>query len=160
MKTQYFTGCSSLDEVKRRYKELAMKHHPDRGGDKATMQAINLEYESIKKNSAFHYWKQKEEYKQDYIEFPEIINKIVGLQDIVIELIGNWVWISGNTYIHKTKLKEAGFLYANEKKFWYWRPHDYKSANRKPQTMDYIRDKYGSDVYKQERIKEIELSSK
>jgi curved DNA-binding protein CbpA len=47
MRTKYFTGCSSLDEVKRLYKELAMKYHPDRGGDKATMQAINLEYESI-----------------------------------------------------------------------------------------------------------------
>jgi curved DNA-binding protein CbpA len=50
MKTKYFEGCTSLDEVKSRYKELALKHHPDRGGDTKTMQAINLEYESIKKN--------------------------------------------------------------------------------------------------------------
>ena len=50
MKTQYFQGCSSLDEVKRKYKELALKHHPDRGGDTRIMQAVNNEYDAIKKN--------------------------------------------------------------------------------------------------------------
>ena len=34
MKTFYFKDCNSLDQVKARYKELAMKWHPDRGGDK------------------------------------------------------------------------------------------------------------------------------
>jgi preprotein translocase subunit Sec63 len=47
MKIDFFKNCTSLDEVKKRYKELALKHHPDRGGDTATMQKINAEYESI-----------------------------------------------------------------------------------------------------------------
>jgi DnaJ-class molecular chaperone len=48
MKTKYFEGCTSLDEIKSRYKELALKQHPDRGGDTKIMKVINLEYESIK----------------------------------------------------------------------------------------------------------------
>jgi hypothetical protein len=158
MTTKYFTECSSLDEVKQLYKKLAMLHHPDRGGNKQIMQAINLEYESIRKNPSFHFWKQKEEVKLDYVEFPEIINKIIGLQGIIIELCGNWIWVSGATYKYKAQLKEAGFLFAGEKKFWYWRPHDYKSANRKPRTMDYIRNKYGSDVYHDMGNKELEAT--
>jgi hypothetical protein len=147
MKTNYFDGCTSLDEVKSRYKQLAMQHHPDRGGDKQIMQEINAQYESNRKNPSFKFWKQKEETKLDYHEFPEIISKIIGFVDITIELCGNWLWISGATFRYKKQLKDAGFFFAGEKKLWYWRPHDYKSANRKPLEMDQIRGKYGSDVF-------------
>jgi hypothetical protein len=147
MRTDYFNGCASLDEVKARYKQHAMQHHPDRGGDKRTMQEINAQYEAIKKNPAYKFWKQKEETRQDYKEFPEIINKIIGFTNITIELCGNWLWLSGATFRYKKELKEHGFFYAGEKKLWYWRPHDYKSANRKPREMTYIRNKYGSDIF-------------
>lgn len=43
---KYFAGCRTLDELKKEYRRFAMKHHPDHGGDTATMQAINAEYES------------------------------------------------------------------------------------------------------------------
>jgi hypothetical protein len=29
---------------------------------------------------------------------------------------------------------------------WYYRPPDYKSSNRSPKTIEYIRSKYGSDL--------------
>ena len=41
---KYFANCRTLDELKKEYRRLAMKHHPDHGGDTATMQAINNEY--------------------------------------------------------------------------------------------------------------------
>ena len=63
MKTQYFKDCSSLYEIKKLYKELAMIHHPDKGGDTATMQEINNEYESIMKNPFFSFAEQTEEEK-------------------------------------------------------------------------------------------------
>lgn len=42
----YFTECKTLDELKREYRRLAMIHHPDVGGDTATMQAINAEFDA------------------------------------------------------------------------------------------------------------------
>jgi len=155
MRTRYFEGYPSLDEVKSRYKKLAMKHHPDRGGDKTIMQQINTEYESIRKNPFFKFASQKEESQKDFVEFPEIINQIIGLQGIIIELCGNWIWLSGNTYLYKDHLKKVGFMFAGEKKLWYWRPHDYKSANRKPLTIDAIRRKYGSDMLFRPRSREL-----
>ena len=43
---KYFTTCTTLDELKKEYRRLAMANHPDRGGDEATMKAINAEYAS------------------------------------------------------------------------------------------------------------------
>ena len=43
---KYFTSCTTLDELKKEYRRLAMIHHPDVGGDTATMQAINAEFEA------------------------------------------------------------------------------------------------------------------
>ena len=41
---------ASQDEIKRAYKKLAMKHHPDRGGDQKTFQEINEAYDTLKDN--------------------------------------------------------------------------------------------------------------
>lgn len=41
---KYFANISTLDDLKREYRRLVMIHHPDRGGDTATMQAINKWY--------------------------------------------------------------------------------------------------------------------
>ena len=38
---KYFKDCKTIEEVKSLYKKLAMENHPDKGGDTATMQAIN-----------------------------------------------------------------------------------------------------------------------
>jgi hypothetical protein len=123
-----------------------MLHHPDKGGDTATMQEINNEYDEIQKNPLFDFAKESEEDQEDFIRYPEIINKIIGLEGLIIELIGNWIWISGNTYPHRGILKQIGFYFAPKKVMWYYRPSEFKSVNRSPKSIDEIRVKYGSDV--------------
>jgi len=45
---KYFTpNPATLEELKKMYRELAMKHHPDIGGDTETMKIINNEYDSL-----------------------------------------------------------------------------------------------------------------
>ena len=44
---KFFANCATLDELKKEYRRLAMIHHPDHGGDTATMQAINAEYDAF-----------------------------------------------------------------------------------------------------------------
>ncbi|HBX53561.1 MAG: hypothetical protein A2309_03315 [Bacteroidetes bacterium RIFOXYB2_FULL_35_7] len=146
MKTLYFSDCRTLEEVKRRYKELALLHHPDRGGDTATMQEINAQYEAILKNPVFAFSEQSEEDQQEFIKYPEIINRLIGLHGLIIELIGNWIWLSGNTYPHRAELKQIGFYFAPKKVMWYYRPPEYKSINKSPKSIEAIRAKYGSDT--------------
>ena len=146
MITQFFKGCRTLDAVKHEYKRLAMIHHPDRqGGDTATMQEINKQYQEIMKNPYFGFSQAREEAQEDYLKFPEILEQIIRF-NLTIEVCGNWIWLSGNTRTYKEELKQIGFFFAPKKGMWYWRPKDYKSANSKPKDMDYIRSKYGSDI--------------
>lgn len=54
MKTHYQTlgipNLSSLPEIKKAYRAMALKHHPDRGGEIRKMQEINSAYEYLMKN--------------------------------------------------------------------------------------------------------------
>jgi curved DNA-binding protein CbpA len=44
---KYFAEVHTLDELKKEFRRLAMLHHPDVGGDTATMQEINAEYDRL-----------------------------------------------------------------------------------------------------------------
>lgn len=43
----YFQNITSLGELKRQYRKLAMANHPDRGGSEDAMKAINAEFEKL-----------------------------------------------------------------------------------------------------------------
>lgn len=40
----YFTGCKDKESRKKRFKQLAKKHHPDKGGDPEIFKEINRQY--------------------------------------------------------------------------------------------------------------------
>ena len=46
-KMKWFNNPSTLEELKQQYKKLALKHHPDLGGNTADMQEINNEYDLL-----------------------------------------------------------------------------------------------------------------
>jgi hypothetical protein len=81
-------------------------------------------------------------------KYQSIINSIIGLDSINIELVGLWIWVTGSTYQHKDKLKEAGMYYASKKTAWYYRPQELKCSNRKSMSLDEIKSKYGSKSIK------------
>ena len=42
---KYFKDLNSMEAVKKQYRKLAMKYHPDRGGNEEVFKQINNEYE-------------------------------------------------------------------------------------------------------------------
>ena len=143
----YFKECRTLDEVKAMYKLLAKKYHPDCGGDTETMQAINAEYsyacanvlkdENLSQEDTDEGIRLSEEYRA-------VIELLMPLSGILIEVVGNWIWVTGDTKPVKQQLKEAGLFYASKKVAWYYRAEEFKTTGSK-KSLDEIRAKYGSE---------------
>lgn len=158
MKTRklfYFDACQNIDELKAQYRNLCKLHHPDKGGNLETMQAVNAEYAYIVENlNSFFYCHNEAEQKTDLNKFASIIEKIEGLP-LDIEIIGAWLWVSGNTYIYRAELKEAGLMFAPLKKMWYYRPYEFRSSNFEPLPIEEIRKKYGSTFIQHKTVNQL-----
>ncbi len=74
----------------------------------------------------------------------EMLEKIINFNGIEIEIIGQWIWVSGNTYSYKKDLKEFGFKWASQKKQWFWHGEAFRKKSRKTLSMNDIRNYYGS----------------
>lgn len=148
---KYFTNINTLDELKAAYRRLSMKHHPDRGGDTATMQEINAEHDELFERLKKQHNASADEFHQTTEtpeEFREIIELLLRLEGLTVELCGSWLWIGGDTRQHKETLKAAGCRWSNNKKLWFWHhAEEGRKWRRGKATMSDIRTKYGSQVF-------------
>lgn len=155
---KFFNNCKTLDEVKSLYRELAKEHHPDMGGDTATMQEINKEYAFacafIAKGSGMSDEQVDEELKMSE-EYRAVIEKIIHLPEITIELVGNWIWVTGNTKPVKETLKDAGFIWHKVKAAWFYRNKAFKGRGNGA-SLDQIRAKYGTQTVSGKHKKELD----
>ena len=167
-KTNYFKGITDLAELKKVYKDLAFKHHPDCGGDLETMQHINAEYDEVMKTLKT---KKGGKYKADDDGrydgmYKDMIDRLIKLhmENVTIEVCGWFIWIQGETKPYKDELKALKLNWHRTKKCWYYKPDWYQAYHVKTATMDEIRSAYGSTVInprdqkqeeKKEEIKEI-----
>jgi curved DNA-binding protein CbpA len=141
----YFEGITTLEGLKRKYRELSKLNHPDLGGKTEIMQAINAEYEMMltrvhdKEGNPLN--AEEINIQKDIMD---VINKIVALKGLIIEVTGRWIWVTGETRQYKEYFKSLHFFWAHKKSAWYWRPADAKVYNRRPLSLDAIRYKYGS----------------
>lgn len=146
---KYFASCTTLDELKKEYRRLAMMNHPDRGGNLEIMQQINAEHDK-----AFEILKKKvnakaeagQETTETPEEFREIIEKLIRMVGIDVELCGSWLWISGDTYSNREALRDAGCRWAKSKKMWYWRHEGDAHRRGGKLSIEAIREKYGSET--------------
>lgn len=148
---QFFKDVNTLEELKREYRRLVTLHHPDHGGDTATMQAINAEHDALfdalkAKHNAEH--DAEHQTTETPEEFREIIEALLRMDGVEVELCGSWLWIGGNTRAHKDALKAAGCRWSSSKKLWYWRhAEDAHRWHRGRSTIGEIRTKYGSQYF-------------
>ena len=144
-----FINCKTLEELKKAYHAAALKAHPDKGGSTEAMQAVNNAYDKyfpILKNK--HLNKDGKMYEKENDEAPDyykdIIEKLMKFEGCYIEIIGCFIWVSGETKPHKDSLKELGFKWHSTKECWYLAPEGYKKHTAKKYELDEIRNMYGS----------------
>ena len=142
-----FKVIEGINEAKKIYKKLAKVLHPDVGGNEEEFKLLNAVYTDLIENKIYF----SNSYKID-VELEKIISLILHLEGIItIELIGSWIWISGDTREIKEKLKEIGFKWASKKKMWYY--GEMKAKNPNPKSIDEIKSKYGSTTLKDDKNK-------
>lgn len=153
MTIKYFTHCKTLDQLRQEYKRLAKIHHPDCGGDDATMAAINAEYDELARKLP-NETKDGKTYQpsEEEIEAPEKFREAVAatlnMDGVTVELCGRWLWVTGNTFPNRDRLKAAGYRFSHSKTAWYWHGAEDRAHSKKPCTMDRIRELHGSEIIK------------
>ena len=159
---KYFTNCKTAEELKKEYRRLAKELHPDLGGDTEEFKVMQNEFEkmwerlkNVHKNSDGEtYTKESTETAEEFIHIIEVLTP---LKDILVEICGSWVWVSGNTKEHKDILKELKFKYAHKKQAWYYHTEPYKKKGKRELTLDEIRDMFGSQSYQKKPEKQLAL---
>lgn len=145
---QFFSQCNTIEEVKATFKTLAKTMHPDMGGSTEQMQQLNAEYSFVIAKLASGQGLSNEAVNDlinDNEAYRQAVEAIVNLPGIIIELVGAWVWVSGNTFGYKDILKANKFMWASAKKMWFFRTEDKKASNGgKSFDITEIRAKYGS----------------
>lgn len=154
---KYFKNCKTKEDAKKLYKKLAFQHHPDKGGDVEIMKAINNEFDEFIKNFKDNKKDSKKDSKKEYefksSTYRNLIEKLIKFDDITIDIVGCFIWITGNTYNIKEELKQLGFKYSRNKKSWYIAPKEYmenRTNYKKRYNMNEIKNKYGCTSIKSE----------
>lgn len=157
---KYFTPTpGSLDALKKMYKKLAFELHPDHGGSNEAFKKMQNEYKTLLdyflkfkfdqgNESDQQKQEKKESYKQQDKDVREKMQQIWHLEGITIEIIGTWLWITGDTYSVKDTLNYYGFKFSGRKKAWYWHSGKYKKKTRKNHSLKQIRKIYGTEEVK------------
>ena len=104
---KYFKNINTLEELRKQYKELLKKYHPDNAtGSTEATQEINAEYDKLFKvlkdkhdsksadgkegNATTDFNNTKYDFTED-IKLREMLGKIIGFEGITIEIIGAWI---------------------------------------------------------------------
>jgi len=138
----------SEEGLKKAYRKACLKHHPDKGGNVEVMKLVNAAYDFLKKCTSWWTGEQVRKAKRTTPlteTMQNLIDKIKGFQGIKMEIVGSWLWVSGETKAVKEQLKKFGFKFSFNKKSWYYHEDStYRRRSKKNFSMDDIRNIHGS----------------
>ncbi len=147
----YFTGCTTQDEAKTKFRKLCMTMHPDKGGTHAEFIELMKQFEAFKPTAG----KQAEDGQPfDASKFYDLIQNFEGMEGLNISFVGSFIWIEGDTMTHKDAIKALkldGFKSANwakVKKAWFFSPLEYKKKSGTTSSLETIKTRYGCETYK------------
>lgn len=167
---RYFQDVNTLEELRRQYRDLLKKYHPDnKDGSTEATQEINAEYDRLFKllkdrhesksadsresNAKTDSNNMKYDFTED-AKLREVLQQIITFEGINIEVCGSWIW-AFDSYDYRKELKKLGFKYASKKRAWYWHSEAFRKKGRKTLSMDDIRSYYGSTEVATDGIKRL-----
>lgn len=159
----YFDLVTTLEELKKEYRKLCFELHPDRNLDRDTtaeFQKMQAEYEKkfaevknvFKNANGETYTKENNETPE---EFEEIISKVIFMQGVDIDIVGTWIWLSGNTKEYKEIIKDLKFRWSKNKSAWYYHTGTYFKKSKNDYSLDELKEMFGSQKVRNEELKAL-----
>ena len=156
---KYFNSCTTIADIKKLYRQLCSKNHPDRGGDLEVMKAVNVEYKEVLQNfdgkveqgsdGKAHTYTYNENIEEELmVKINELL--ALNLSDIEIDLIGTWLWISGNTKQCKEQLKALKCKWHSKRKVWFFSMQKKTRYNKKASLSD-LAASYGCTTFSKQQ---------
>ena len=149
MTFNFFARLTTVEEIKKAFRDLARQYHPDLGGDEETMKLVNAQYHAAL-NGQNGVTTDGRTYKYNQKAEQEIMNKInelIKIDGLEISLIGYWIWIHGETKPVKDTLKTAGCRWHSGRVCWYWKPSWFGRTHSNPDSLDQLAAKYGYEKF-------------
>lgn len=153
---KFFENITTAEQLKAAYKKLAKELHPDANPDKDTtsiFQELQQEYiklwESVKNihtNAKGETYRSTTETTEAPEEFFNIVSELMKMKNVLVELCGSWLWITGSTKEYKEELKKLGCKWSKQKNAWSFHHEEACSYRfyKHHMSLDAIRSMYGS----------------
>lgn len=149
----------TLDDLKKQYYKLAKKYHPDSGGTTIQFQQLQKDYEALfnklLKGSSLNDEQANNEINIDSA-IRQIIDILINYENLNIEVVGKWLWVSGDTYVIKDILKSVGLTFIKKANVPYWVYKGSETTSRGKMSLEEIKKKYGSTKFDQKPPKKLD----
>lgn len=143
----FFADCKTKEEARKLFLKLCLQLHPDKGGEHNRFIRMQREYEYVQ-GLLPNETEKRETTQQKECSLSTMIELLCRLRGIEIELCGEWIWITGDTYNARSSLHEWGLKFSGKKRAWYWFDGIQDDENKKyrgKKSLSEIRSMYGSE---------------
>jgi hypothetical protein len=144
----YFTKCNTIDEAKNEFRKLCLILHPDKGGDASEFIKMYNEFKAFRPSQ-----RKENETEFNVDAFYDLVQKFENFEGLIINFVGSFIWLEGETMKHKDALKQIkldGFkplFWAKLKKAWFYSPLEYKKKSGKLVDLSEIKSRYGCTTF-------------
>lgn len=140
MKYKYLTReYETIADVKKHFRELSKKYHPDMGGTDTQFREVYSEYEYLIKHFI------EREYKDVRMSemVKALIDELMYYEDMELEVIGDWLWVDTDRKNDKL-LKDLGFFWSSKHSKYYYSGKTKKVTKCSSYSMQDMRNMMGN----------------
>ncbi len=174
---KWFKDCKTQKDAKSLYHKLCRQYHPDISGTDTTaiMQQINAEFADVferlpkgDKRAETHTSAEQNRGSENESRgnnttrataerFMKIIQRLVKCEGVQIEIVGSWIWLSGDTFKYMRAIKQMGFKYSAKHKKYYLSDDDGAGRRGSRYTFEQICDRYGVERIESEKVAKLTI---